>query len=167
MATKKKSSKLKEFINHEKKELDNLLHHGHHPTKMEVEKEMASNEVKDNFPDDASMNRTTDPVQQPPGGQVTEVMSKDPQANILNAAEAGAQAKRGAATTGLVPEPDPNYTFEIEQAPHKLTVKVEKGLTYNYHVVCQYCGWEGRYLYQEEAEDAAKDHLQRKFPRRG
>jgi len=156
-----KKSKLKEIEQRIAKDVDKVFHHHPH----QKEKPMA--DPKEQVPDQASMNRTTDSVQQPPGGDVTEVMSKDPKANIINQAEADSQKKRSAATTGLVPEPDPNYKFEIEQGAHKVIAKVEKGLTYNYHVVCEYCAWEGRYLYQEEAEDAAKDHLQRKFPRRG
>lgn len=59
-----------------------------------------------------------------------------------------------------------DYHFMIEQGNHKVIVKPERGLNYNFHALCT-CAWEGRYLTQDVAEHAAKVHLANKFPSRG
>lgn len=111
-------------------------------------------------------------VKQPPGGQVTEVHKKEPEANVINQAEAKQQAEKQSKTTQAVKgvgdvEVDPNYSYEVEQGIHKLTVSPQIGLTYNYFVLCSGCAWEGRYLTSADAESACQQHLALKYPSRG
>lgn len=108
---------------------------------------------------------TQPPGGQVPGGQVTEVHKKDAESNILNQAEAAQQAHVREGVGGIKIPLD--YNYSIEQGSHKLTVSVENGLSYNFHVVCSGCDWEGRYLTQSAAESAAQEHLALKFPIRG
>ena|SRR5215471_9779120 len=120
-----------------------------------------ANDVKNNFPDSASMDRVTDPVMNRPTENVTEAASKDPAANTLNQAESSAQENVRAATASKVAEEDDTgYTYEIEQGKHKVVVKPEHGLNYNYHAVCT-CQWEGRFVTANDAEAGAKKHINR------
>lgn len=98
-------------------------------------------------------------------GQVTQAGSTDVAANTLNQAEAKEQANMREGAGGIKVPLD--YHFMVEQGRHKVTAVVEQGLNYNFHVVCEGCDWEGRYLTKDTAEEEARDHLVRKFPSRG
>lgn len=121
-------------------------------------------------------------VQQPPSGvNVTEAQNKTPSANVLNVAEAKKQIELRTVTEEaatkeievkkeIAPkrelvvkkssETDTHYTYSIEHGKHRLEIRPEKGLTYNYHAVCS-CQWEGRFLTSDLAETAAKTHVSR------
>lgn len=94
-------------------------------------------------------------------GQVTQASST----STVNQAEAQQQANMRVGTDGIQVPID--YNFSVEQGNHKVTVVVEQGLNYNFYDLCEGCAWEGRYLHQDAAEDAAKEHLAIKFPSRG
>lgn len=116
-------------------------------------------------PDPVIKTPVTATVTQPPGGAVTHATKTEAEANIINQAEAAQQAKvREGVGDVKIPT---DYKFMIEQGIHKVTISVENGMDYNFHVVCAGCAWEGRYLHQDVAEDAAKMHLEIKFPVRG
>lgn len=103
-------------------------------------------------------------VQQPPGGSVTEVTKKAPEANIVNQAEAPKQAaKQADAKAKVQSDYDPDYEFILEYATHKLTIKPEQGLNYNYHGICT-CAWEERQLTKIQAEAGAYRHIDAHFP---
>lgn len=102
-----------------------------------------------------------------PSGKMGRVTNSDSTSSTgaLNQAEAQQQDLVRAGTEDIqVPAA---YKFIVEQGSHKVTVVTEHGLNYNFHGVCEGCGWEGRYLLQSDAETGAKQHLALKFPSRG
>ena len=115
-------------------------------------------DINDLMPKAGDINKVTETIQQPPGGNVTEVHDKSEEANILNQAEAEQQAIQQAATET---QPlDKDYIYTIEQGHHKVIIVPQQGLTYNYFAHCQ-CHWEGRFLTSSDAENAAKSHISR------
>ena len=92
--------------------------------------------------------------------KVTESQAKEATQNI-NTAEAAEQTKVQADTAAqaVASETDESYNFMIEQGGHKVIIKPEQGLNYNFKATCT-CHWVGRFAHKNEAEARATRHVQ-------